>query len=178
MRINIDDVPTERRDDPRFHRLLTYYDTRFKNPNQWYGSDEFIRQIVFHESGHAVYARKFADVTFRGPHIIYDTANDKFDMCGGGIDWSNSRNSDIEVTGKMLIAGPTVSEFFTGKPDPGWKGDIDDLRIRLARGYNEEYLQIWIIKTKASIILDLQEDAFQEEIRQQADEFYRILKAN
>src|SRR5229473_2261363 len=127
IKIDYDEVPIEKRSDPRFIGLLNYMQRRLSNPNE-------ITAICIHEAAHALFLQiaGMQNFTFSGPQITYDQATNTFDYTGAsvkGTDWNTGYLTTINagqwVTAAALAyvgAGIAVEEL-TSRTDNGDFGD-------------------------------------------------------
>jgi hypothetical protein len=126
VKIDITQVPDDRKNDPRFKHEHAKLVTIYSDPDK-------INNIAVHEAAHAIYLERAGTVNikFHGPRIEYNVIGDIFDSCsayvqGGGYDGNHQLNEEwVLAIAKAHAAGGVAALKLTSVGVSGDTGDRD-----------------------------------------------------
>lgn len=177
LRINKSFLPPDRLDDPRvaeFEKKIQSLDKI-----QW-------RNICIHESGHALYWRKFGyEVEFYGPSITYTGKDFVTDCAAVRIDrarWEEHAEFELMDFARIHAAGPIATKALVSvdanDPDPwGELGDLESfiLQVKRFEATPQEIASAWK-QAKDDVIKDLCSPSLCQQIFDEARLFMKKLE--
>ena len=172
-RIDISEVPSEKRTDPRFLELCK----RIQNsdPRQ-------IKAVCVHEAAHGIYLRRAGaiDLRRRGTLVGYDVQHDDFFISPAAVApiFPTPWNARLDEVARYHAAGGVAMRTLTAETDVGDEKDLESLREFCNDFFPAQTANVhhhWQ-RAQSEVERDLRNPKFKQEVWEQARDFENWLR--